>query len=260
MGGVWLGWARAVGLLALALLVVVWVAPVHASEWAQTRVRRTAEGVAVTASVDVRLSPTMEDALRRAVPFYFVFQAEVLRERWYWADKRVASATRTVRLAHQPLTRQWRVSWSFGPTPGAPQAYALHQNHATLTQALAAVSGVSNWLVAEASRLEPGARHVLNLRFKLDLALLPRPFQLGMNAQDEWAIDLAREWVVPPQVGGEVAWPGVPPGIAPPANPGGPSHGASNTVPGAAVGTPPAAASESDAPTDTGASTPPRSP
>ncbi len=189
----WVAW----GVLFLAVAFAS-ARPAQASEWQQTSVRRTADGVFASASVDLQLSAAMEDALRRAVPFYFVFQAEVLRERWYWADKRVAQVSRTVRLAHQPLTRQWRVSWSSGQGPGSQLPYALHQNHASLPQALAAVSTVSNWLVAEAGRIEPGARHVVNLRFKLDLALLPRPFQLGMNAQDEWAIDLERQLPLPP--------------------------------------------------------------
>ena len=41
--------------------------------------------------------------LLRGVPLYFVWQADVYRKRWYWTDKRVASAVRTLRLAYQPL-------------------------------------------------------------------------------------------------------------------------------------------------------------
>ena len=51
--------------------------------------------------------------------------------------------------------------------------------------------------MAEAARLEGESDLVLEFRFKLDLALLPRPFQMGMNAQSEWNLDVRRRMVVP---------------------------------------------------------------
>lgn len=151
----------------------------------------------LTASLAFEPSEAVVDALTRSVPLYFVAQADVMRKRWYWTDQRVASASRTYRLAYQPLTRRWRVSVASGQGPSANLQYALHQNHATLRQAMAAVTRLYAWRLADASALEEGEAYHVLFQFKLDMALLPRPFQLGMNAQTDWNVDVRRVLTVP---------------------------------------------------------------
>ena len=65
------------------------------------------DGVYLTATLDFNLSPGLEDALSRGMPLSFVLQAEVMRERWYWYDKKVALVERYFRLTYQPLSRRW---------------------------------------------------------------------------------------------------------------------------------------------------------
>lgn len=179
----------------------IWVLwPAQAAELQQAAVQRTSDGLVVSARVNFAPAPAMEVALAKSVPFYFVMQADVLRERWYWTDKRIASASRTYRLAFQPLSRQWRVSVATGAGPGGGLQYALHQNHDSMASALASITRVANWQVADAGRVEGETDLVLDFRFRLDLALLPRPFQLGMNAQNEWLLDLRKRLVVPDAV------------------------------------------------------------
>lgn len=188
---VWLIWA---------LCAVLWaggLAPARAADLTQLGLSRNSEGLFLSATVNVVLAPSMEDALARSVPLYFVVQADVLRERWYWSDKRVAGASRTYRLAYQPLSRHWRVSVASGSGPGGALQYALHQNHDSLAAALSSITKLSGWQVAEAARLDGESDLVLEFRFKLDLALLPRPFQLGMNALSEWNLDVRRRMGVP---------------------------------------------------------------
>lgn len=164
----------------------------------QVSLERTDEGLFLSAVVDYEPAAAVAEAVGRSVPLYFVAQADVYRERWYWADERVATASRTYRLAYQPLTRRWRVSMATGSGPAANLQYALHQNHDSLRQALSAVTRLYGWSVAEADMLSGGGDRYLNFQFKLDMALLPRPFQLGMNAQADWNIDLRRTLPVPP--------------------------------------------------------------
>jgi hypothetical protein len=176
------------------------VRPVAAAELSQLSLQRTEEGVFLSSTVQFEPAAAVEEALLRSVPIYFVVQADVLRERWYWADKKVASASRTFRLAYQPLTRRWRVSVASGAGPATSQQYALHQNYDSLAQAIGSVTRVSRWKVADAARVEMGADHYLEFQFKLDLALLPRPFQLGMKSQADWNIEVKRSVPVPEQV------------------------------------------------------------
>lgn len=167
----------------------------------QLLLQRTSEGLFMSARFALAPHGAVQEALFKGVPLYFVWQADVMRERWYWTDKRIAGATRTLRLAYQPLTRRWRVSISTeaggGAGRGAGLPYALHQNHDTLDEALAAVGRVSRWQLADASQLEAGAAHRVEFGFRLDLSLLPRPFQIGLGNQPEWSMALERELAVP---------------------------------------------------------------
>ena len=54
---------------------------------------------------------------------------------------------------------------------------------------MGAISNIGRWRIAEASELEPGERYNIEYRFYLNLSQLPRPFQIGVNAQSEWNID-----------------------------------------------------------------------
>lgn len=185
----------------IALGLALLLARAQPPQVQQLSLQRTAEGLFMSARFDLAPHGAVQDALLKGVPLYFVWQADVLRERWYWTDKRVAGASRTLRLAYQPLTRRWRVSISTeaggGAGGGAGLPYALHQNHDTLEEALAAVGRVSRWRLAEASQLEPGASHMVEFGFRLDLSLLPRPFQIGLGNQEEWSMALERELGVP---------------------------------------------------------------
>lgn len=205
--------------------------PTHAADVQQLSLARNADGLFVSAAVSLTLAPSMELALSRSVPIYFVVQADVLRERWYWSDKTVGAASRTYRLAYQPLTRHWRVSVASGSGPGGALQYALHQNHDSLAVALSSITKLAGWQVAEAARLDGEADLVLDFRFKLDLALLPRPFQLGMNALNEWNVDVRLRTPVP-----EMVAPGVAPAdeVTPPK----PDTAASSTQSGVATKTP----------------------
>ncbi len=189
-----------------ALLLILWLflsaSPAAAREpQAETiALQRTSDGLYLSARLEVAPSGAVEDALLRGVPLYFVWQADVFRDRWYWSDKRVASAQRTLRLVYQPLTRRWRVSLSNNAEAGrggAGLSYALHQNFDDLSDALAGVSRVLRWRIAEADALSAGGGQRVELAFRLDLSLLPRPFQIGMANQPEWLVDFRRRLEVP---------------------------------------------------------------
>jgi len=178
----------------------------------QMGVQRTAEAVYLSARLKLVPTPAVEDALLKGVPLYFAWQVDVYRQRWYWTDKRVSTAVRTLRLAYQPLTRRWRLSLSTdaGGSAGAGLQYALHQNFESLAEALAGVGRVSRWKVADAARLKAEDKHRIEWRFRLDLSLLPRPFQIGMSNQPEWDIAVQKTLRVPAQ-----AEPELPPERAP---------------------------------------------
>ncbi len=189
------------GLLALLSL---WV-PAHAQQPVpvlQEELLRTPEAVYLTARLNLVPDPLVEDALLKGVPLYFAWRAEVIRPRWYWTDRRVASAHRTLRLAYQPLTRRWRVSLSNDATDGNSGAglqYALHQNFDNLAEALAGVGRVYRWKIAEGTSVagDDPEDYRVEWSMRLDLSLLPRPFQIGVGNQPEWSIQRQGRLVLP---------------------------------------------------------------
>jgi len=118
-----------------------------------------------------------------------VVEADIYQSRWYWADRRVASATRTIRLAYQPLTRRWRVNIVTGLINNSAGLRAtLNQNYDSLTEALSAVQRLSRWRIADNAEVDPDVIHKLEFSFRLDLSQLPRPFQIGVAGQRDWTI------------------------------------------------------------------------
>jgi hypothetical protein len=173
----------------LCVVLAWWPGAASATEITQLRVERGDDGVHLSAQVRFDLPPVVEDALLKGIPLFFVVEADIYRDRWYWTDPRVASAARTIRLAYQPLTRRWRVNIASGliTSSGGLRA-TLNQNYETLPEALSAIQRVARWKIADAGEVDPDASHKLDFTFRLDLTQLPRPFQIGVAGQKDWNI------------------------------------------------------------------------
>ena len=145
--------------------------------------RREDGSVMLDFDLRVQLPSVAEDALRRGLPLYFVAQVLLLRSRWYWRDERVARVERQWRLSYQPLTGVYRVSLG-----------AIGQTHSRLEEAMAAVSRLSRWEIAESSKVAAGERHYAEFAWKLDTTQLPRPMQFGLTggAGIEWSLGVER--------------------------------------------------------------------
>lgn len=177
------GWVRHAGGAVLAALVLslalggARAEPVTLDSFELTR---SDDGLALSFAARFELSKPIEEALQKGVPLFFVAQAEVFRDRWYWADKRLAQATRTWRLAFQPLTRKYRVTYG-----------GLSQHYDSLPDALTAVTRSVNWKLADASQLDDGKLYV-EFSYQLDNTQLPRPMQIGIGGQSDWSFKVER--------------------------------------------------------------------
>ncbi len=144
-------------------------------------VNREDDAVTLSYAVDFELGPAAEDALSKGVPLHFVAEVEVYRSRWYWRDRRIAHATRTWRIAYQPLTTNYRVS--FG---------GLSRTYANRAEALAAVRRSVGWRIVEPGQIDRDSRHYLEFSFRLDTTQLPRPIQIGISGQADWLLEIER--------------------------------------------------------------------
>lgn len=173
--------------VACLLACALWIGSVparaetQAPELSQFTVTRSDEGLLLDFAIRFDLPHSVEDALLKGVPLHFVADASLFRERWYWRDQRVNSVTRVWRLAYQPLTRTYRVS--FG---------GLNQSYDSVADAVASVRRMSRWKLAEAAQIEDSERYYVEFSYKLDTTLLPRPMQIGIGGQPDWTLQLEK--------------------------------------------------------------------
>jgi hypothetical protein len=185
----WRGWVLATWLLGASC-----AGAQNASvELTELRADRRDTALYLTAQLKLELGPVVEDALLKGLAVHFIAEAEVMRDRWYWYDRKVGAATRYYRLAFQPLTRRWRLNVSSEPISGPGLAGSISQNVDTLPEALDVIRRQSGWKVADVAELDPEARQYLSYRFRLDTSQLPRPFQIAAGNQADWTLSVARQ-------------------------------------------------------------------
>ncbi len=179
------GWLAAAALvlgLLSALLAGAPAARAAEPELTSFELVHNEDGLFLNYAVNLELSRSVDDALSKAVPLFFVAEAEVFRNRFYWRDQRVGYAVRRWRIVFQPLTSTYRVTFDGG----------LSQNYASRTEAFAAISRSARWKIAESAQIEEGSRHYVEFSFRLDTSQLPRPMQIGIGGQADWALSVQR--------------------------------------------------------------------
>lgn len=166
------------------LLALLLVAPSARADTIPVRSAelRIEEGeVLLNADFDFALNSTLEEALERGIPLYFVLEFELKRSRWYWLDEKVGQATLTSRVSYNALTRQYRVGSGL-----------LAQSFSSLEEVERYVGRVTSRPVAQAGALSKGTRYEAAIRLRLDVNQLPKPFQVDALASREWT--LASDW------------------------------------------------------------------
>jgi hypothetical protein len=174
---------RSLRAAAAALWLLLATPPLHADgiEVRKAALAAAEDGYFLEANFDIALTHTLEEALNKGVPLYFVLEFELTRPRWYWFNERVASAQQLFRLSFNALTRQYRVGVG-----------TLYQNFGSLREALEFMSRVRVRDIVEPAALRRGTAYVAVLRLRLDTAQLPRPFQVSAVGSREW--NLSSEW------------------------------------------------------------------
>lgn len=172
--------------------------------WAQNQVALTSlqterndDVYQISAQFDLELSNTVQEALLKGIPVYFVVDAKVYRDRWYWSDKLVATAQRHIRISYQPLTRRWRMQVASQPIVQSGLGVSLMQTYDSLEEVMVNLRRLNRWKFADAAQIETGAGHRLEFAFYLDLSQLPRPLQMGATGQSEWELAVNKSLRLP---------------------------------------------------------------
>jgi hypothetical protein len=150
-------------------------------EVSDVRLAATEDGVVLAADFAFDLNPRLAEAVTNGVPLYFAVEFELTRPRWYWFDEKAAVKRLQLRLSYHALSRQYRLSTG-----------VLQQNYATLEEALNVLRRVRNWQVVDRSAVLAEASYDAAVRMRLDVTLLPKPFQLSaltsrdLNLESPW--------------------------------------------------------------------------
>jgi hypothetical protein len=135
----------------------------------------------LAADFDFELNARLAEVVTNGVPLYFVVEFELTRPRWYWFDEKAAAKRIQLRLSYHALSRHYRLSTG-----------VLQQNYPTLAEALNVLRRVRNWQVLERGANLADANYQAAVRMRLDVTLLPKPFQLSaitsreLNLESSW--------------------------------------------------------------------------
>jgi hypothetical protein len=150
---------------------------------ADTITLRTAElraeddGYYLNAEFEVAINATLDEALQKGVPLYFVLEFELSRPRWYWFDEKSLATSTVYRVTWNALTRQYRVSSGL-----------LGQTFDTLEEVQRFLSRVTARQVARRDQVAAGVRYEAAVRLRLDGNQLPKPFQVNALTSREWSL------------------------------------------------------------------------
>ncbi len=160
-------WRKLELVLALVLLALAALAQAGSIEPRRAALSAGDDGYALSAEFGIELGSRLEDAVARGVPLYFNLEFVLERTRKYWVNEHIVSRSLSYKLAYSSLTRQYRVSTG-----------NLHQNFATLEEALRVVGRIAALPVLDKDVVKPGETYEAAVRLALDRSQLPKPFQV----------------------------------------------------------------------------------
>lgn len=140
----------------------------------------TPQGLYLDVNVEFDLPRSVQDALNRGIPLYFVTEFTIERQRWYWVNKPIVEASLLTRLSYSPLTRQYRLSRG-----------GLSQSFDSLSETLSILKSLHGWRVSEDPVIENPEDCVAEVMVRLDTEQLPLPMQVTIGEND-W--DLTSDW------------------------------------------------------------------
>ena len=142
------------------------------------RLAASEDGLLLSADFAFDFNSRLNETVANGVPLYFVVEFELTGPRWYWWDEHAVSRATQLRLSYHALSRQFRLTT--GP---------LHQNFATLDEALDVMRRLRNWQVLGRSVTLRSTPYDAAVRMRLDTAQLPRPLQVSALTSRELRLE-----------------------------------------------------------------------
>ncbi len=135
-------------------------------------------GLYLTADWEFDLPELLIDSMKRGIALYFEYEFRLERPRWYWANKTVSSSRLVQRVGYSPLSRRWRFSRG-----------GLIQSFHTIDDVLPLLKHVGDWRVADVDAVDDVDAFTAETRMHLDLTKLPKPLQVSVGGNSDWALE-----------------------------------------------------------------------
>ncbi len=131
---------------------------------------------------DLRLNPTMREALLRGIPLTFVIDVEIYRPRRYLWDETVAEIEQAFRLEYLSLSQQYLLR---NLNLGDKAQIVLP----TLDVALSVLGTIVDLPVIDSSLLAPEETYRGRMRVALRVDDLPLPLRLQSYMSSDWTLE-----------------------------------------------------------------------
>lgn len=139
-------------------------------------------GWSMAAEFDIKLSYKLQEAANKGLPLNFSVDFRLVKPRWYWADKELVVRSYPMVLSYHALTRTYRVVTE-QDTFTSPD----------LESAVKYMTRLVEWQVIPRSKIKIGETYLAQVRFRLDVAELPKPFQINAFTSSQWI--LSSDWL-----------------------------------------------------------------
>lgn len=137
----------------------------------------------LSAHIDYVFSAQIIEALEEGVPLTVVLAIEIVRERpWLWNEK-IASLEQRYQISYHALTRQYVVrNVNIGN----------QHNYPGFVEALSALGTITSLPLIDGNLLQTGQRYLGRLQARVDTTALPTPLRLLALVSPDWR--LVSEW------------------------------------------------------------------
>ncbi len=141
------------------------------------------EGYRLDAALELSLTPALEDAINKGVPLFFSLDYQIVRPRKYWFDATEVEGAKLWKISYNALTQQYRLSIG-----------SFYQNFQTLDEARRLLSRQRAMIISNGDKnpLKKNTTYVVSVRMRLDVAQLPKPFQVNALGSRDW--NLSSDW------------------------------------------------------------------
>lgn len=171
-------------LLVIALLPILGAHTIGYADFTVAKLtsKLTPETLELGGSLDLGLSPKVEEALNKGIPLDVIIELKLYRQRAYLWDENVAEWQLRRQIQFHALARQYLVNRGRGSAEG-------RESFSSVSDALKELGSLSNIKLKVPPDLPQQSSYALELRARLDIESLPTPLRPVAYTSRAWHLN-----------------------------------------------------------------------